>query len=291
VSARSIARPSKGRNLPYIQATHLEAHTSVRLLLRGRWGFCRRRLEKARPALSASSLCAPTAEPTIPQTRPIFICLLLTHPPQPRRLILTPAASTSQPPARTFSAHVTEALSSSCLNPASAGETSSDFRPPGIQAFSHHYCRTLPRDSGITTRHHPYSAIMETITLPHLPDSPIQVCLFNNVQNAAFLRQQLLEGNTDFEYAFLDASVLISRSHVLAACFRAICDSLNGRLKSRNVHSEIVFSLSSNNNVSFSLSQRLKLFLTNKTDRRVFPSFRHPRHKHPCSCREGAEEP
>jgi EKC/KEOPS complex subunit CGI121/TPRKB len=95
---------------------------------------------------------------------------------------------------------------------------------------------------------------METITLPHLPGSPIQACLFKNVQNAAFLRQQLLEGNTDFEYAFLDASVLISRSHVLAACFRAICDSLNGRLKSRNVHSEIVFSLSPNNNVSISFT-------------------------------------
>ena len=94
---------------------------------------------------------------------------------------------------------------------------------------------------------------METITLPHLPQSPIQVGLFKNVPNAAFLRQQLLEGNTDFEYAFLDASVLVSRSHVLAACFRAISDSLNGRLKSRNVHSEIVFSLSPNNNVSQSM--------------------------------------
>lgn len=94
------------------------------------------------------------------------------------------------------------------------------------------------------------AAAMETVTLPHLPNTPIQLCLFKNVQNAAFLRQQLLDGNTDFEYAFLDASVLVSRSHVLAACFRAISDSLNGRLKSRNVHSEIVFSLSPNNNVS-----------------------------------------
>lgn len=93
-------------------------------------------------------------------------------------------------------------------------------------------------------------AAMETITLPHLPNSPIQVCLFNNVQNSTFLRQQLLQGNSDFEYAFLDASVLISTSHVLAACFRAISDSLNGRLKTRNVHSEIVFALSPNNNVS-----------------------------------------
>lgn len=91
---------------------------------------------------------------------------------------------------------------------------------------------------------------METLTLPHLPGSPLEICLFNDVQNSAFLRQQLLEGNTDFEYAFLDASVLLSRTHVLAACFRAITDSLNNRLKSRNVHSEIVFALSANNNVS-----------------------------------------
>lgn len=93
-------------------------------------------------------------------------------------------------------------------------------------------------------------ASVETVTLPHLPDSPIQLSLFRNVQNSAFLRQQLLEGNSDFEYAFLDASVLISRNQILAACFRAITDSLNNRLKSRNVHSEIVFDLSPNNNVS-----------------------------------------
>ncbi|TKA65965.1 hypothetical protein B0A55_09575 [Friedmanniomyces simplex] len=91
---------------------------------------------------------------------------------------------------------------------------------------------------------------METIVLPHLPGQPLQVCLFANVQNAQFLRQQLLDGNANFEYAFLDAAVLLSRQHVLAACFRAINDMLQGRLKSKNVHSEIVFSLSPNNNIS-----------------------------------------
>lgn len=94
---------------------------------------------------------------------------------------------------------------------------------------------------------------METITLPHLPQHPLQVSLFENVKNAPFLRQQLLDGNTAFEYAFLDASVLLSRNHVLAASFRAINDQINGRLKSRNVHSEIVFALSPNNNVGLVL--------------------------------------
>ena len=92
---------------------------------------------------------------------------------------------------------------------------------------------------------------MESISLPHLSDRPLQIGLFKDVKNTQFLRQQLLDGNAEFEYAFLDASTLISRNHVLAACFRAINDLLNDRLKSRNVHSEIVFSLSTNNNVSY----------------------------------------
>lgn len=91
---------------------------------------------------------------------------------------------------------------------------------------------------------------METLLLPHLPNHPLHICLFEQVQNAPFLRRQLLEGNTDFEYAFLDASILLSKNHVLASCFRSINDLLNQRLKTRNVHSEIVFALSPNSNVS-----------------------------------------
>lgn len=45
----------------------------------------------------------------------------------------------------------------------------------------------------------------------------------------------------------------MSTTHALAAVFRAANDYLNGRLKSRNVHSEIVFSLGANNNIAQSL--------------------------------------
>jgi EKC/KEOPS complex subunit CGI121/TPRKB len=50
---------------------------------------------------------------------------------------------------------------------------------------------------------------LQTLRLAHLPsDLAVHIALFQNVQNAAFLRQQLLEGNKDFEYALLDASVV-----------------------------------------------------------------------------------
>ncbi|KAL2350780.1 kinase binding protein CGI-121-domain-containing protein [Cryomyces antarcticus] len=106
----------------------------------------------------------------------------------------------------------------------------------------------------------------QTITLPHLTSNPLYVSLFENVKNAPFLRQQLLDGNTEFQYAFLDASAVLglhtglplangpqqvlSVGHVLAACFRAVNYMNHNRLKSRNVHSEIVFSLSPNNNIA-----------------------------------------
>jgi len=54
-------------------------------------------------------------------------------------------------------------------------------------------------------------AAMETITLPHLTGYPLFVGLFEDVQNASFLRKQLLEGNTDFEYAFMDVSMVSQR--------------------------------------------------------------------------------
>ncbi|KAF5872091.1 putative protein cgi121 protein [Botrytis fragariae] len=113
-------------------------------------------------------------------------------------------------------------------------------------------------------------ALLQTISLEHLPEShTLHIALYRNLTNASFLHQQLLTGNTDFEYAFIDASVV--RSLHLSLLFSpsqithnpsiappsdsfyiitAINDALEERLKSRNIHSEIVFSLSMNNNIA-----------------------------------------
>lgn len=50
---------------------------------------------------------------------------------------------------------------------------------------------------------------LQTLSLEHLPEShTIHIALYRNLRNAAFLHQQLLAGNTDFEYALIDASVV-----------------------------------------------------------------------------------
>ncbi|KAL8919317.1 MAG: hypothetical protein Q9172_005038 [Xanthocarpia lactea] len=56
-------------------------------------------------------------------------------------------------------------------------------------------------------------SLLQTINLAHLPeDLAIHIALYENVKNAAFLQQQLLQGNTAFEYAFIDASVHLADS-------------------------------------------------------------------------------
>ncbi|KAH9894697.1 protein CGI121 [Xylariomycetidae sp. FL2044] len=92
---------------------------------------------------------------------------------------------------------------------------------------------------------------IETIQLEHIPPThSIQAAVFRDVENAEFLQQQLLSRNADFEYAFIDASSIISRIQVLAAIYKAITIQLSGNMKTPNVHSEIVCSLSPTNNIS-----------------------------------------
>ena len=50
---------------------------------------------------------------------------------------------------------------------------------------------------------------LETITLEHVPGPyAVHLALFRNVQNAEFLHKQLLSRNADFEYGFVDASLV-----------------------------------------------------------------------------------
>lgn len=91
---------------------------------------------------------------------------------------------------------------------------------------------------------------LEEIRLEHVPDTHrIYLGLFRDVINVDFLQSQLLARNGDFEYAFIDASSLVSRFHLLAAIYKAMTLLLAGALKTPNVHSETVCAFSTSNNV------------------------------------------
>ncbi|KAG9240860.1 kinase binding protein CGI-121-domain-containing protein [Calycina marina] len=94
-------------------------------------------------------------------------------------------------------------------------------------------------------------SVLQTISLEHLPaDYVVHIAVYREVKNSSSLQEQLLAGNTEFEYALIDASVIISKIQAMSAAYRAVNDLVENRLRSRNVHSEIVFSLSPNNNIA-----------------------------------------
>ena len=91
---------------------------------------------------------------------------------------------------------------------------------------------------------------MENLRIEHVAeDVAVYASYFLDVSNVAFLQSQLVARNPDFEYALIDASAILSRNHLLAAIFSAATAMVDGSLKTPNVHSEIVYSLSPASNV------------------------------------------
>ncbi|PWW78767.1 hypothetical protein C7212DRAFT_349334 [Tuber magnatum] len=92
-----------------------------------------------------------------------------------------------------------------------------------------------------------------TYTLPHLPPHRVYVAHLPSLPPATFktFQQELTSGTSPSnEYAFLDASAILSTTHLLAAVFQAVRNELvSGRRRTRNVHSEVVYCLGGNNNV------------------------------------------
>ncbi|OAR01915.1 hypothetical protein LLEC1_01249 [Akanthomyces lecanii] len=120
---------------------------------------------------------------------------------------------------------------------------------------------------------------LEVVKLEHLPDTyTVHIALFRDVENAAFLHEQLLARNTDFEYAFIDASVVVTRLQLLSAIFKAAHATVNGALQTPNVHSETVASLSTSKNIAdayrrFGISPTTKDLLVAKV---TFPTEAQP---------------
>lgn len=91
---------------------------------------------------------------------------------------------------------------------------------------------------------------LEKLHLEHVPDDyRVYVGLFKGVTNAGHLQSQLVARNADYEYAFIDASSVLSRLQLIGAVYKALSVLLDGTIKTPNVHSEIVCSLSPSNNV------------------------------------------
>ncbi|EPQ59754.1 CGI-121-domain-containing protein, partial [Gloeophyllum trabeum ATCC 11539] len=104
---------------------------------------------------------------------------------------------------------------------------------------------------------------METIHYPHFPPhlSRAYIALFTSVTNAGALRSRIInaatlegiEGDREREavnFAFVDARLITSELHIKTAVYQAILAEALGALRTKTVHSEILWALNPSNNIS-----------------------------------------
>ncbi|KAI0352537.1 CGI-121-domain-containing protein [Trametes cingulata] len=104
---------------------------------------------------------------------------------------------------------------------------------------------------------------METFRYSHLPadSSTVHIALFTNVSNSAQLRSRIVrasqldgpDGETEREavnFAFIDARLICSVLHLQTAIYQAILAHAQGALRTKTVHSEILWALNPTNNIT-----------------------------------------
>ncbi|GLB33373.1 putative CGI121 TPRKB family protein [Lyophyllum shimeji] len=107
---------------------------------------------------------------------------------------------------------------------------------------------------------------METFTFPQFSRerSTVHAALFTNVSNAGALRKRIIdaagmEGEAGererdaVNFAFIDARLITSRLHLQTAIYHAILAESQNSLRTRTVHSEVLWMLNPTNNITEAL--------------------------------------
>ncbi|KAH3683263.1 hypothetical protein WICPIJ_005732 [Wickerhamomyces pijperi] len=95
---------------------------------------------------------------------------------------------------------------------------------------------------------------MLSVKIPQFQQS-LQIYYFENVENSTEIRTKLLSGQDSHNFAFVNPDVIFSKEQLLSACYRALLDYNSGKIRTRSIHSEIIFCLGSSGNIVDSLTR------------------------------------
>ncbi|AEY95263.1 FABR201Wp [Eremothecium gossypii FDAG1] len=97
---------------------------------------------------------------------------------------------------------------------------------------------------------------MLTTTIPQFPDTKLYISLFRNVSNAP----EVVDSLAELPYSIIDARTLLSREQLLSAVYRAMLEKHCNKLRTRNLHTEVLLCLSPTSNVMSQIGDAMKRF-------------------------------
>jgi len=87
-------------------------------------------------------------------------------------------------------------------------------------------------------------------TIPQFPKFKISIHKFSNVTNSSEIKHNLISGNQEYNFAFINSYTIVSIEQLVAAIYRSLLDYTQFKIRTKTLHSEVIFSLSQTQNVS-----------------------------------------
>ncbi|KAK6458819.1 kinase binding protein CGI-121-domain-containing protein [Scheffersomyces xylosifermentans] len=90
-----------------------------------------------------------------------------------------------------------------------------------------------------------------TINFPQFPQYTVFVSLFQGVEKDTLntVKQELIAGNEDYDFCFLNTAHLISLEQLYSSIHRAILNFESGNMRAKTLNTEIIFNLSPVNKI------------------------------------------
>ncbi|ODV73587.1 Cgi121p [Cyberlindnera jadinii NRRL Y-1542] len=85
--------------------------------------------------------------------------------------------------------------------------------------------------------------------LPQFPQFTVHLFKFKNVTNSKEIKQNLIKGDKRYDFSFINAQTVLSEEQLLSAVYRALLDHTQDKIRTKTIHSEVIFSLSPTQNI------------------------------------------
>ncbi|KAK6462988.1 kinase binding protein CGI-121-domain-containing protein [Scheffersomyces coipomensis] len=96
-----------------------------------------------------------------------------------------------------------------------------------------------------------------TTSFPQFPQFTVFISLFTNIktETSATIKSELIGANKDYDFCFLNTNHIISLEQLYASIHRSILNQSNELMKAKTLNTEIIFNLSSVNNIMDALKR------------------------------------